>query len=142
MNSRILADDVDTGHGRLSLWDSSSNAEHGSLNSYYLVDGTAEFHLTNDPQIGLLRYQFEGVVLTDQDDLRTRQVDVEAELVAEACDWLTRAARDWFAETVRRAVAVEFDRYIEAGDRDRALERVRHIREESDEAGGYLGAGL
>jgi hypothetical protein len=36
-------------------------------------------------------------------------------------------------------VAVEFDRYIEAGDLDRARKRMEKIQAASDESGGYLG---
>ena len=48
----------------------------------------------------------------------------------------------WFAETVSRAVQVEFDRYIAAGDLEKTIERMEQVRAESDAHGGFLGMGL
>ena len=45
----------------------------------------------------------------------------------------------WFAETVSRSVAVEFDRYIDAGDLQQAKERIEQIQAASDESGGFVG---
>ena len=45
---------------------------------------------------------------------------------------------DWFVQTVREAVKVEFDRYINAGDLE-GRQRIKEIEEASDGADGYLG---
>ena len=87
----------------------------------------------------MLKFRFHGTILTDPDDQRTRGSDLEVELVAETCSWLTEPVVQWFAETVARAVEVEFDRYIQAGDLARTQERIAQIQAQSDEQGGYLG---
>ena len=98
--------------------------------------------LTNDEKIGLVSFRFEGTVLTDGDDLRTLNCDLEIELSGEVCDWLTAAAVAWLKETVGHAVRIEFDRYIHAGDLQRTIERLEKLRAESDARGGFLGMGL
>lgn len=113
--------------------------KHGTLNSYYLLQGSCVFHLTNDPQVGMLAFVFEGPLLTDQTDRQTRLVELDVRLTGETCPWLTKPVLDWFEETVRRAVAVEFDRYIAAGDLEKTLQRIERIRASSEEDQGYLG---
>jgi hypothetical protein len=61
------------------------------------------------------------------------------ELVRETCDWLTEPAVEWFQETVRQAVLVEFNIYIDAGDLRRTAERMAQIQEQYSESGGYVG---
>ena len=113
--------------------------KHGSHNSYYLTGAECAFQLTNHETVGRLVFSFEGTVLTDTSDLKTKAVDLEVELASETCDWLTKPVVDWFVETVRRALAIEFDRYIAAGDLARTIERLEAIQNESDQAGGYFG---
>ena len=70
-------------------------AKHGLHNSYYLYRATCIFHLTNDAEAGMVEFAFEGTVLTDTDDLKTRQCDLEVRLQREVCDWLTAPAVQW-----------------------------------------------
>ena len=46
---------------------------------------------------------------------------------------------DWFADSVREAVKVEFDRFIAAGDLDKTFRRLEELRAASDSQGGFLG---
>ena len=117
-------------------------SKHGMYNTYYLHNATCVFYLTNDPLIGLLRFRFEGTVLTDPDDQKTRGCDLEMTLESESCDWLTKQAEQWFQETVQRAVLVEFDRYIAAGDLSRTVARMESFRAQWEAQGGCLGMGL
>jgi hypothetical protein len=117
-------------------------AKHGLHNSYYLHRGCCRFHLTNDDQIGTVEFSFHGVVLTDSGDVKTLGCDLEVALAGEVCDWLTAAAADWLAQTVRHAVVVEFDRFIAAGDLARTIERIEQLRAETEAGGGFLGMGL
>jgi len=112
---------------------------HGSRNAYFLYNARCTYHLTNREELGTVQFRFEGTVLTDDTDQRTKSCDLEVELASETCDWLTEPIVAWFAETVKRAVAVEFDRYIEAGDLDQAKARVQRIQAECDEQGGFVG---
>jgi len=112
---------------------------HGSHNTYFLYNASCVFHLTNDGEFGLIEYRFEGTVLTDPDDRNTKSCDLDVKLVRETCDWLTEPVVAWFMETVARAVAVEFDRYIAAGDLAQTIERINKIQAQSDETGGFMG---
>ncbi|MCH2370383.1 MAG: hypothetical protein MK324_07605 [Pirellulales bacterium] len=112
---------------------------HGSFNSYFLYNAKAVYHLTNTPARGLLAFNFEGTVLTDSKDEKTKSADLVISLQGETCDWLSQPVVDWFVQTVREAVKVEFDRYINAGDLEKTRQRIKEIEEASDGADGYLG---
>lgn len=116
--------------------------KHGLHNTYYLHHGQCRFQLTNDPQVGMLAFQFEGTVLTDPQDLKTLGADLEVELAGETCDWLTAPVVTWFRETVHRAILVEFDRYIAAGDLQKTVARLEQLQAASDARGGFLGMGI
>lgn len=117
-------------------------ATHGSYNSYYLYNARCTFHLTNREEIGMVQFRFEGTVLTDSTDCKTSRCELSVELLKETCDWLAEPIVRWFAETVRHAVRVEFDRYIEAGDLALAKKRVEKLQEASDTHGGFIGMDL
>lgn len=112
---------------------------HGSHNSFFLYNARCKFHLTNDAARGLIEFGFQGTALTNSDDSKTRQCHLDVELVGETCDWLTSTIVDWFRDTVPRSVAVEFDRYIDAGDLELAKQRIEKIQEASDDADGFVG---
>ena len=111
---------------------------HGSYNSYFLYNAKAIFHLTNDPQKECW-ISASGTVLTDSTDESTKSVDLLIQLQGETCDWLSQGVVDWFEQTVREAVKVEFDRYIHAGDLQKTRERLQEIEAASDGADGFLG---
>ena len=116
--------------------------KHGRHNSYYLHSGIARYRLTNSPRVGELRFSFEGTILTDSEDRATRSADLNVQLVGDTCEWLTEPVVSWFLVTVRRAVMVEFDRFIDAGDLARTQERIDQLNREADQSGGFLGMGL
>ncbi len=132
------SDEAEAVFGRLR----TAAHKHGLHNAYYLHAGNCVFHLTNHEQIGMLEFAFSGTVLTDQDDMHTLSCDLDVELAGEACPWLVAPVVEWFAETVREAVKIEFDRFIVAGDRDKAIERLQQLQATSDAQGGFLGAWL
>lgn len=113
--------------------------QHGSHNTYYLYNANCRFHLVNRDDLGMLEFRFEGTVFTDIQDQRTERCDLNVELVRETCDWLKEPIVEWFRETVIRAVIVEFDRFIEAGDLEKARQRLEKLRSTADQQGGYLG---
>ena len=113
--------------------------KHGALNSYYLYNARCIYHLANSDQLGLVRFRFEGTVLTDEEDRTCRGCDLAVKLSGETCEGLTEPIVEWFSQSVPRSVAVEFDRYIEAGDLEKAKERVEKIRAASEDAGGFVG---
>ena len=115
---------------------------HGTRNAYYLLNGTCRFQFTNDPASGWAQFAFEGTVLTDEADAKTVGGDLSVRLDTETCDWLTQPAVQWLSLSVERAVAVEFDRYIAAGDLARTRERLAREQAASDSSGGFLGMNL
>jgi len=112
---------------------------HGSHNTYYLYNSKCTYRLTNDEELGMIQFRFEGTVFTDPEDQRCESCDLEVELKRETCTWLTEPIVKWFTDTVPQSVIVEFNRYIDAGDLQKAKEQIEKIRAASDEAGGYLG---
>jgi len=113
--------------------------KHGSFNSYYLYDAVCRFQLTNQPELGMLEFRFDGTVLTDDDDQRTVRSDLSVELIRETCDWLQQPVVDWFHETVSHAVRAEFDLYIHSGNLDKTKQRIAQLQSQADQAGGFLG---
>lgn len=113
--------------------------KHGTLNSYFLHNARCRFHFTNDPQEGMVEFEFDGTVLTDSQDLHTQGCDLQVKLVGETCSWLNQTIVDWLGSSVKRAVELEFDRYIQAGDLQKVHERLEKIQRSSDESGGFVG---
>lgn len=113
--------------------------KHGSHNSFFLYNAHCKYYMTNDPAFGLIDFKFQGTVLTNSDDTKTQRCDLEVELLGETCEWLTSPIVEWFEGTVPRSVAVEFDRYIQAGDLEQAKERIAKIQAASDDADGFVG---
>lgn len=113
--------------------------KHGSHNAYYLQNARCVFHLLNHETDGQLHFRFEGTVVTDTADERCQQCDLEVELIGETCPWLNEPVARWFADTVARAVAVEFDRYIQAGDLEKTRQRQQALESHVDSTGGYVG---
>ena len=113
--------------------------QHGSHNSYYLHNAQLTFYLTNSADQGMLQFTFEGTLLTNEDDQQTQECYLQAKLIRETCDWLTQPVVDWFEQSVRYAVAVEFDRYIQAGDLEKTKERMSSLEASQDESQAFLG---
>jgi len=117
----------------------SAIGKHGSHNTYYLYNAKCLYHLTNSDKLGTIEFSFEGTALTDSEDLHCEHCDIEATLERETVEWLTEPISQWFTETVARTIAVEFDRYIEAGDLEKTRQRVEKLQSASDDAGGFVG---
>lgn len=113
--------------------------KHGAHNSYFLYNASCTFHLTNDPQLGMVRFSLEGTLLTDEMDTKSTHADLRVELAGETCSWLIESVVHWLQETVQRAVLVEFDRYIAAGDLEQTRQRIEKLQAASDAAGGFVG---
>ncbi|SRR5690606_10292057 len=113
--------------------------KHGSHNTYYLYNAKCVYHLANSPDVGMIEFEFDGVAITDARDERTKHCDLRVELKRETCPWLTEPIVAWFADSVQHSVAVEFDRYIAAGDLKQAQERIEKLQAVIEEQGGHLG---
>jgi hypothetical protein len=113
--------------------------KHGTLNTYYLYNAKCVYHLLNTPESGAIEFAFEGTIITNSSDDRCQHCDLTAELHRETCDWLTEPIAEWFRETVSHSVAVEFDRFIAAGDLEQTRQRIEKIQAASDQSDGFLG---
>ncbi|UUO05571.1 hypothetical protein M4951_19610 [Blastopirellula sp. J2-11] len=113
--------------------------KHGALNTFYLYNAQCVYHLLNHETDGMLEFRFEGTVLTNADDTKARQADLDVSLTRETCSWLSEPIVEWFASTVSRSVLADFDRYIAAGDLSATEQRIQKIQAESDESGGFVG---
>jgi hypothetical protein len=114
---------------------------HGIQNAYFLYNSRCVYHLANSDIEGMLRFSFEGTVLTDLSDAKAERADLEVELVGETCGGLPAVAHEWFCGAVERAVLVEFDRFIAAGkltDRVQELERLTLLADGNAFAGMNL----
>ena len=116
--------------------------KHGTHNSYYVYNARCKYHLINRDGEGEIEFRFEGTVLTDQQDMHCRQCDLHVELVGETCEWLTEPVAQWFAESVPRAMAAEFDYYIAAGDLEKTRDRLQKLDADTDDLGGFVGMHL
>lgn len=87
----------------------------GPDRTYFLYNARCVFRLANSEIEGMVRYEFDGILRTDASDLLTEFVDLEATLASETCGGLPSEVEAWFNERVEKAVAIEFDRFIAAG---------------------------
>jgi len=114
---------------------------HGVDNAYFLYNARCVYRLANSDVDGMLRFAFEGAVLTDRSDAKAASADLEVELVSETCDGVPAVVLDWFCAAVERAVLVEFDRFITAGhleQRVNELNALTHLAELSSFKGMHV----
>lgn len=112
--------------------------KHGVDSAYFLYNSRCIYRLANSDIEGMLRFSFEGTLLTDRSDAKADRADLCVELVSETCGGLPAVVLEWFAVAVERAVLVEFDRFITAGHLERRvdeLERLTHLAELSNFTG-------
>ena len=88
---------------------------HDNQNAYFLYNTRCTYRLANSEIDNMLRFTFDGTVLTDRSDCTAELAELAVELVAETCGGVPAAALEWLRGVVQRAVLVEFDRFISAG---------------------------
>lgn len=108
---------------------------YGPDRTYFLYNAKCVFHLANSEIEGMIRYRFEGCVRTDAGDAITEQVDLEVQLVSDTCDGIPALTNEWLIGRVKKAVAVEFDRFIAAGTLAQRATDLGKIELLSDVAG-------
>ena len=116
------------------------DAYHGK-NAYFLHNTTCTYRLANSEIANMLRFTFDGVVLTDRSDCKTERAELAIELVAETCGGVPPAALEWLRGVVERAVVVEFDRFIGAGELTARLAQLNDA-ESGAAMAGIAGLGL
>jgi hypothetical protein len=88
---------------------------YGAERTYFLYNARCVFRFANSEVDGVCRFEFEGAVLTDAGDRKCEQAMLDVRLVSETCGGVPAEVEMWLSERVRRAVAIEFDRFIAAG---------------------------
>jgi hypothetical protein len=115
---------------------------HGTENAYFLYNAHCVFRLANSDVDGMLRFEFEGTAVADLSDAKTEKVDLEVRTAGGTCGDLPEPVEAWFHQTVRRAVAIEFDRFILEGDLANRIEQIEKMKADSDVADCFLGMHL
>jgi hypothetical protein len=87
----------------------------GAERTYFLHNAHCIFRFANSEVDGICRLDFDGFVRTDAGDRRCEQTLLEIRLVSETCGGVPEPVQAWLVERVRRAVAIEFDRFLAAG---------------------------
>lgn len=111
--------------------------KYGSERTYYLYDAYCAFRLANSEIDGMVRFDFEGIVLTDAGDVLTEQVELDISLASETCDGVPVEVETWLKERVGKAVAIEFDRFVAAGQLVSRTTELGQLERLSD-LGGFL----
>jgi len=75
----------------------------------------------------MLRFSFDGTIITDLSDGKADSVDLEIELVAETCGQLPSEVLAWFRRVVERAAMIEFERFISAGRLAETIYRIGNV---------------
>jgi hypothetical protein len=99
-------------------------ANHGDENAYFLYNARCVYRLANSEVDGSLRFEFDGTVLTGPGDRRAERADLDVRMTAETCGGVPDAVLAWLASMVERAVVIEFDRFIAAGNLEKAVAQV------------------
>lgn len=94
---------------------SAALEKYGPERTYFLYDARCVFRLANSEIEGMIRFEFEGLVRTDLSDLLTESVELDVSLASETCGGVPDDVLPWLTERVNHAVAIEFDRFIAAG---------------------------
>src|SRR5262245_59878803 len=88
---------------------------HAGENAYYLYNTRCTYRLANSDIDNMLRFSFDGTLVTDRSDCKAARADLDIVLTADTCGGVPPAAMDWLRGIVRRAVLIEFDRFISDG---------------------------
>ena len=105
--------------------------------TYYLYDAHCVFRLANSEIEGIVRFDFEGIVRTDAGDALTDHVELDIKLASETCDGIPAEVEAWLKHRVEKAVAIEFDRFIAAGQLSSRTTELGQLERLSD-LGGFL----
>lgn len=100
---------------------------HGASNAYFLYNTRCVYRLANSSVENMLRFRFGGTVLTDLSDCKAEHADLDVELVAETCGPIPPEVLAWFRGIVTRAVLIEFDRFIAAGQLAARVDQLRSV---------------
>lgn len=105
---------------------------HGAENAYYLYNTRCVLRLANSDVANMVRFSFDGTVITDRSDCKADRAKLSVELTAETCGSMPPEVLAWFRCVVERAVMIEFDRFIAAGRLDARVNQLGQIARVAD----------
>ena len=108
---------------------------HGSHNAYFLYNTCCTYRLANSDIDNMLRFSFDGTLLTDRSDCKAHRADLNVVLTAETCGGVPPAAMEWLRGIIKRAVLIEFDRFIEDGQLAERVKQLGSVDSITDVAG-------
>ena len=89
--------------------------KYGAANTYFLYNTRCVYKLANSDIDNMLRFTFDGVVVTDRSDGRAERAELTVKLTSETCGPMSPDVLAWFGRVVERAVLIEFNHFIAAG---------------------------
>jgi hypothetical protein len=114
---------------------------HGTQNAYFLYNTRCVFRLANSDLVNMVRFTFDGTVITDRSDGLADRADLTVKLTAETCGGVPPEVLRWFRPVVERAVLNEFDRFILAGRLAARVDELGMVTCVADLA-GFAGMGV
>jgi hypothetical protein len=105
---------------------------HGVENSYFLYNARCVYRLANSDVDGMLRFTLEGTILTDRSDVKAEHADLAIELAGDTCGGVPAEVIAWFRTVIERAVLIEFDRFIAAGQLAERVNQLGHVEQLAD----------
>jgi hypothetical protein len=114
---------------------------HVGRNAYFLYNTQCIYRLANSEIDNILRFTFDGTVLTDLSDCKAEESDLKIMLASETCGGVPPAALEWLRGVVEKAVLVEFDRFISAGQLAARVAELGAV-EDVGTLCGFAGMGL
>jgi hypothetical protein len=116
-------------------------AEHAGQNAYFLYNTQCIYRLANSEIENVLRFTFDGTVLTDLSDCKAHKAELAITLVSETCGGVPPAAMAWLQHVVERAVLVEFDRFIAEGSLEARVAELAAVSD-ANTLCGFAGMGV
>jgi hypothetical protein len=108
---------------------------HSGENAYFLYNTRCTYRLANSDIENMLRFSFDGTLLTDRSDCKADRADLNVVLTAETCGGVPPAAFDWLRRIVMQAVLIEFDRFIADGQLADRLKQLGSVDSITDVEG-------
>jgi hypothetical protein len=89
--------------------------KYGAANTYFLYNTRCVYRLANSEIDNMLRFTFDGIIVTDRSDGRADRAELAVKLVSETCFRMPPEVLAWFSRVVEQAVLIEFNLFISAG---------------------------
>lgn len=108
---------------------------HGAANAYFLYNTRCVYRLANSDIDNMLRFSFDGVLITDRSDGKADRAELAVKLTSETCGPTSPEVLAWFARVVERAVLIEFNHFIAAGSLAERVEDLGQVASNADVTG-------